>query len=85
MQAQKLLPEIMANPTADGGAQILKKIGVDSAFVRSAFDKYGSYGTKLGLSKGTIATAVDNLGKALEKGGLPTKPAGVDMKNYPRV
>ena len=90
-QAQKLLPEITRNPTAEGGAALLDRLGVDKGFLGDVFDRYGGFGSKVGLGKGAIKNAINGLTKAMDKGrpapasSANRKTAGFDVKRYPRV
>lgn len=91
-QATKMLPEILNNPTPEGGAQVLSRMGVDRSFVDGIFNKYGSYASKVGLSKGTVKNALDNLGRAMDnnKPSAPDttrqrKASGFDSSKYPKL
>jgi hypothetical protein len=80
-EGKKLLPEIMANPTAEGGAQILNRIGVDKKFLEGALTKYGKFGSTVGLSGSTIRNAVANLSNALDRKKQKALPPGKSSFN----
>ena len=87
-QAKKLLPEIKSVKSASDGARLLKKIGVDKKFLTSMADKYGRFGSKIGISQDTIRGMVGSLGAAMDEDGarIPAKnPAGFNNKKYIRV
>lgn len=88
-QAQKMLPDLMSNPTADGGAKILNNMGVDKKFINEMYNKYGGFATKVpGLNKGMVGNAINAIGRAM--GNSETKPqkqkvSNFDSKKYPKV
>lgn len=91
-QGKKLLPEILNNPNAEGGAKVLSDLGVDKSFVNDIFKRYGSFGSKVGLSKGSIESAINNLGRAMDnrnhgapKSPTQKKPKGFDSSRYPSL
>jgi hypothetical protein len=62
-----VLPEFMKKPTIENGAQILSKKGINVGFVQNMFQRYGKFGSKLGINNDTISSAVNAITGAMGK------------------
>ena len=92
-QGKKLLPQIMNNPTAEGGAEMLSEMGMDSEFVKHMHNKYGKYASKFGINKGTVENAVKVICSKMSDsdagnssvGKKTSGSVGFDRSKYPSV
>lgn len=94
-QGIKLIPEILASK--DKGISILNGLGMDKTFISEMYQRFGSRGSKVGLSDTVIRNAVGVIeSKLSQKENVmrspvqspvksPVKSSGFDRSRYPLV
>jgi len=83
-----MLPEIVANQSAEGGARILSRLGVDADFIDGVQSKYSPHASRFGLSAKALNPIFSAIKNAMGRGGSEqrrTKKESFDRSKYPMV